>query len=318
MKEIFDDCSPSERMTLIPELELIAALRQSIIDTRPHTVISFINRTNVRVLLATLGLDLPVIVSERDDPYRDPLPEGAVRLRHRVYPLAKYLVAQTEEAANYFAADVGDRRRAIPNPVLPTTLTNSGNGAGNPRAGRTLLGMGRLVEEKGFVHLLRAFSQVASKHPSWSLKIWGEGPQRNALEYLARNLSLSERILLPGFTRRPFEALSGGDLFAMSSLVEGFPNALCEAMACGLPVVSFNCSSGIREIVRNGVDGVIVPAGDPLALALALDHLMSNEDERKRLGEKAVEVTERFGLDKTMARWEELVLENETPMLRVV
>ena len=166
-----------------------------------------------------------------------------------------------------------------------------------------------LVQEKGFTLLLNAFSRVADKHQSWSLQIWGEGPQRQALEQISRDLNLSERVRLPGFTRRPFEVLSRADLFAMSSLIEGFPNALCEAMACGLPVVSFNCSSGIREIIRDGVDGLIVRANDPTALASALDGLMANEEERRRLAGKALEVTERFGLNKTMAKWEQLVLD---------
>lgn len=307
LKAIFDDCSPPERRTLIPELDLIVALRQAIIKTRPQVVISFINITNLRVLLATQGLGLPVIVSERDDPYHDPLSEGATQLRRRLYPMAKYMVAQSAEAADYFTADVGDRRRAIPNPVLRPALFTPGNRAGDPKA-HLLVGMGRLVEEKGFALLLSAFSKVAGKHPSWSLQIWGEGPQRRALEHLARNLNLNGRIQLPGFTRRPFEVFNRADLFAMSSLSEGFPNALCEAMAYGLPVVSFNCSSGIREIIRDGVDGLLVRAADPSALAVALDRLMSNKEERRRLAGKAVEVTERFGLDETMARWEQLVL----------
>jgi glycosyltransferase involved in cell wall biosynthesis len=96
----------------------------------------------------------------------------------------------------------------------------------------------------------------------------------------------------------------------MSSLVEGFPNALCEAMACGLPVVSFDCSSAIREIIRDGVDGLIVRAADPAALASTLDSLMANEEERRRLAGNAIEITERFALDKTMARWEQLVLDS--------
>jgi glycosyltransferase involved in cell wall biosynthesis len=308
LKEIFDDCSPVERRTLIPELGFISALRNAIVDTRPQSVVSFINITNIRVLLATRGLCLPVIVSERDDPYRDPIPEGAAQLRRRVYPMATYLVAQTEEAADYFAAEVGDRRRAIPNPVLQPELPEPGNDASAPKVGRILVGMGRLVYEKGFSLLLSAFSKVADKHPSWSLEIWGEGPQREELERLSRDLNISERVRLPGFTGRPFEILSRADLFAMSSLIEGFPNALCEAMACGLPVVSFNCSSGIRQIIRDGVDGLLVRAEDPTALSVALDRLMDDEEERRQLAGRALEITERFGLDKTMARWEQLVL----------
>ena len=308
LKDIFDDCSPIERRTLIPELGFISALRNAIVDTRPQSVVSFINITNIRVLLATRGLCLPVIVSERDDPYRDPIPEGAAQLRRRVYPMATYLVAQTEEAADYFAAEVGDRRRAIPNPVLQPELPDPGNDASAPKVGRVLVGMGRLVYEKGFPLLLSAFSMVADKHPSWSLEIWGEGPQREELEQLSRALNISERFRLPGFTDRPFEVLSRADLFAMSSWIEGFPNALCEAMACGLPVVSFDCSSGIRQIIRDGIDGVIVRAEDPSALAVALDRLMDDEEERRRLAGNALEITERFGLDKTMAKWEQLVL----------
>jgi glycosyltransferase involved in cell wall biosynthesis len=310
LKDIFDDCSPLERRVLIPELSMISALREAIIDTQPQFVISFINLTNVRVLLATKGLGLPVIVSERADPYRDPLPEGAMRLRSRVYPMAKYLVAQTTEAADYFTSDVGDRRRAIPNPVLRPVLSDGGSNSKDQKEGRVLVGMGRLVEDKGFALLLRAFSQIVGRHPSWSLQIWGDGPQRAELERLTRELNLSERVRLAGFTGRPFDVLSRADLFAMSSVVEGFPNALCEAMACGLPVVSFDCSSGIRQIIRNGVDGLIVRAADVSALASALDHLMTDERERKRLASKGLEITERFGLEKTMARWEQLVLDS--------
>jgi GalNAc-alpha-(1->4)-GalNAc-alpha-(1->3)-diNAcBac-PP-undecaprenol alpha-1,4-N-acetyl-D-galactosaminyltransferase len=305
LKQVFDECSAPERRIFLTELNLVVCLRHAIVDTRPDAVISFINLTNIRVLLATQGLSIPVIVSERNDPYRDLIGEGMSRLRRRLYPRATYLVAQTEEAAGYFDAVSPERRTAIPNPVLPAATDGNGRNSGN--SGRTLLGMGRLSEEKGFLYLLRAFGRVAEKHPDWSLQIWGEGPQRPHLERLAGRLNLAERIRLPGFTRQPFDALKRADLFALSSLFEGFPNVLCEAMAHGLPVVSFNCSSGIREIIRNGVDGVIVPAADMEALALALDQLMESEQERNRLASKAGEIAERFSIEKTMTMWDQLL-----------
>src|SRR5262245_11669671 len=201
LKGIFDACSPPERRRLLVELGLVAALRREIAASRPEVVISFINATNVRTLLATRGLGVPIIVSERTDPYRDTLNEGMRRLRRRMYAHAAYLVCQTPEIAAFFGGALAERTRVIHNPVLPPELqareAMPPRGDGGPR----IVGMGRLAEEKGFMFLVRAFSAIAAKHPSWSLEIWGEGPQRPRLERLVQNLKLSDRVRLPGFTR---------------------------------------------------------------------------------------------------------------------
>jgi GalNAc-alpha-(1->4)-GalNAc-alpha-(1->3)-diNAcBac-PP-undecaprenol alpha-1,4-N-acetyl-D-galactosaminyltransferase len=335
LKGTFDGCSPPERCTLLRDLDVIVAVREAIQRTRPEIVISFIDATNVRVLLAVEGLGIPVIVSERSDPWRNVLGEGMRRLRRRLYPKAAFVVSQTEEMAAFFAPHMGARSRVIHNPVVrhaPSPLrpssvaasSSSANGAScspeepnasavagwgsvkPPGAEHVLVAMGRLVEEKGFSLLIRAFAAIAAKHPTWSLEIWGIGPQRHALERLALRLVVSGRVRLKGFTRRPAEVLERSDLFALSSLSEGFPNALCEAMVAGLPVVSFDCSSGVRQIIRHGVDGVIVPTIRVAALAEALDRLMSSRDERARLAGRAVEAADRFAIEKAMAQWEAL------------
>jgi glycosyltransferase involved in cell wall biosynthesis len=321
LKSTFERSSAPERRSLLIDLDLIAALRQAIQRTRPQIVISFIDATNVRVLLAVEGLRIPVIVSERSDPHRNVLGDGMQRLRRRLYPRAAFLVAQTKEMATFFAPVMGDRSRVIHNPVVrhapsppplllpPPAAAPAADVKADvkpPDAEHLLVAMGRLVEEKGFSLLIRVFAAIAAKHPTWSLEIWGIGPQHIALERLALRFGVGGRVFLKGFTRRPADVFARGDLFVLSSLSEGFPNALCEAMAARLPVVSFDCSSSVRQIIRHDLDGVIVPDSDAAALAVALDRLMSNGEERARLAARAGEVTDRFAIEKAMAQWESL------------
>src|SRR5262249_50945644 len=150
VKRIFDACSPPERRRLLLEMHLVAALRRAIAATRPEVIISFINATNVRTLLATRGLGVPVIVSERTDPYRDTLNEGMRRLRRRLYPHAAAVVCQTREIGAFFADAAGDRVRVIHNPVLPPTFRRESDAVpANVAAGRRRIGHGRLPEERG-------------------------------------------------------------------------------------------------------------------------------------------------------------------------
>ena len=284
----------------------IAALRGAIAAARPDVVVSFIDRVNVLTLLATIGLSVPVVVSERTEPAAYPLGWMWEWLRARTYPTAAALVAQTAAALRYFPPARGRIDRVIPNPVA--AVPRRAPRAGASRARPLVLGMGRLGPEKGFDHLLAAFARVAARFPEWDLEIWGEGPERPALERQCADLGLGPRARLPGLTPKPKELMGSADLFVLSSRFEGFPNVLCEAMASGLPVVSYDCPSGPRAIIRHEVDGLLVgPEGGVEALSVALARLMGDPAERQRLSARGPDVADRFGLEGIMGLWDSLL-----------
>jgi len=286
-------------------LRRINVLRDGIRSSRPDGVLSFLDTANVTTILATRGLRVPVIVCERSDPAQNRPGPVWSRLRRLTYPMADVVVVQSIGALNYFSPRVQSRARIIPNPVLLPQQSATASNVHLPRP--TLLAMGRLVPAKGFDLLLKAFARIRNTHPEWTLAILGDGPLRTELELLIGTLGLHGSVLMLGHVRHPYDLLLQADLFVMSSRFEGFPNALCEAMACGLPVICTDCPSGPREIIRDGVDGVLVTNDDVAALARAMDGLMSNKAERLRLGDRASEVTERFSLSKVMRMWEDIL-----------
>jgi|SRR6476469_2289104 len=299
--------SPNPIMGIWNNLTRIQALRSAIINSKPTVVISFMHKTNEIVLLATRWLNVPVVVSERIDPVRHSTGKIWEQLRRWTYPLADRIVVQTKRAGDYFSSRLKKRICVIPNPVLlpPDVKELSNKLLGE----RSLIAMGRLVPQKGFDLLLEALAQLKNRYPEWTLTILGEGDLRPQLESLRHELGLGDRVHLLGRVKNPYEFLKQADIFIMSSRFEGFPNALCEAMACGLPVISTDCPNGPREIIRDGVDGILVPNEDVPALAAAMERLMYDEKERKSLGDRAKKITERFGLEKVMLAWESLINE---------
>jgi glycosyltransferase involved in cell wall biosynthesis len=286
--------------------ERVTTLRRAIRDSRPDVVVSFLDMGNVRVLLATRGLGLPTVVMEQTDPGQKRLGWVWNGLRRALYPRASRLVVLSETSRSFFPRSIQAKSVIIPNPIAiePPVADDEPRGEG-----RTVVAMGRFAPEKGFDVLLDAFARIAPNHPDWRLVIWGDGPLRPQLESHRERLGLHDRVLMPGRTTDPFRELRRADLFAMSSRREGFPLALGEAMACGLPAVSFDCPSGPREIIRHGIDGLLVPDGDVIGLAAAMSRLMTDDAERSRLAARAVEVNDRFGAERVLAQWEDLLRE---------
>ncbi len=301
------------REALWNNLVRLKQLRDAIRLSRPDVVISFIERTNVLVLVSTIGLSIPIVACERIDPRYHAIGTVWSMLRWCLYRRATSLVVQTEGlrpwAEEFLPAE---SVHVIPNPIAAVHDERSTESVPQMKA-NCVSALGRLVPQKGFDNLLHAFARCVDKHGDWFLTIIGEGPERSRLEALSARLGIGDRVSMIGRRPNPFPILRRTELFVLSSRYEGFPMALVEAMACSLPVVSTDCPSGPRDIIRDGVDGILVPPDDVSALAHAMDRLMESPEERYRLGMRAGEVVERFSTERIMALWGDLVAQVAGP-----
>lgn len=324
-------------------MRLPFVLRKAIKSSNPDVLISFMDQTNMLCLIAACNLSFPIIVAERVNPAKSSIlePQMPALLRRILAPLRNFLyrwaaniVVQTEDAANYFPIYLSQRVVAIPNPVLPPEAQESiplaiatnpkhpseQQPAGTKKEANTpgtyaditlqspcIIAMGRLVPQKRFDLLINSFARITQAHPEWSLAIIGAGAELNKLKELARELGVSQKVFLPGPTANAHAVLKQAQIFVLSSDYEGFPNALCDAMACGLPVIATDCDYGPRTIIRNSFDGILVPTDNAEALAQALEELLRFPHKRVALSEQAPAVVQRFSLEYIMMRWEKLI-----------
>ncbi len=282
----------------------IQILRAAIVASKPDTIVSFLNTVNVLTLIAAWNLNVPVIVSEHSYPTFADTNRIWQMLMKLTYRYANLVTLLTENALPFYPAELGYRSIVMPNPVITPPAE-----ACTERLlpGPTLIAIGRLHPVKGFDLLIQAFDRIRDKHPDWQLTILGEGPSRPELEALRSQLNLTDRIHMPGQVKNVNVYLRQADIFVLSSRFEGFPMALCEAMACGLPVLATDCLSGPGEIIDRGVNGILVKMDDVEALAGGLDTLMSDPAKRQQLAHSASQIVDRFGLERVMEMWKEAI-----------
>jgi glycosyltransferase involved in cell wall biosynthesis len=285
------------------------ALRRVLREVQPAVALSAMHTANVVLALAARGLPgVRTVGSEHNFPPKAPMGVIWETLRRHAYGHLHAVVALTRECAHWLERHSHARRvPVIPNPVVWPLAQHAPqiSPATSCAPGRQiLLGVGRLSEEKNFATLIAIFSRLAPAHPDWDLVILGEGAQRAALSAQVQAGGLGQRVFLPGSVGNMGDWYARASLYAMSSHFEGFPNTLVEAMAYGLPAVSFDCDTGPRDIIRHGIDGVLVAPGDVDGMALALDTLMRDSRARARFAQRAVDARERFSMEKISRMWE--------------
>lgn len=286
-------------LQLFALLQLVRRLRQVSTRTAPDLLVSFVDVTNLLVLLAHLGSRRRIVVCERTAPSIAPgLGRPFRALRRLLYRRAAHVVAQTHAAAQWISQECGCAAIVLPNPLrpLPTPAAAA--------ARETLvIAVGRLDQRKGVDVVIRAFAEALRQHPGWTLALLGDGPLGDELRALAVSLGVAARVQFVGHVEHVEAWYARASILAHGSRVEGFPNVLLEAMAMGVCVVSADCPHGPAELIADGENGFLVPVDDAATMGERLACLMASAPLRRRLGQAGLQVRQRHDSTAVAARW---------------
>lgn len=301
------DVVGTTRKSSVSSVKRLLALRKIFRESRADVLVSFLLHVNTAAIAASRSLGIPIVACEHSNPVASTRTRKQRLLARLLYPKADALTVLTEGV-------VSPLRRQIPRltniTVMPNPLPEEVlhfERKESVAARKRLIAVGRLLELKQFDLLIEIFASLASDFPEWDLYIWGDGPQRLTLEQQIRNLGLTGRVILAGSTQAIWSEMSASDVFALTSKFEGLPMAMMEAMAIGLPCVSYDCPSGPRELTRGGRDGLLVPLGDVGRFREELKRIMGDEVLRRAVGDKAaVSVRERYSIANVLTTWDQL------------
>lgn len=293
----------SFRKSLINNFKITKRLKKHLKKENTDLLITFMTTANVLGILSAKLLNIPVIISERNNPNSQKLSIFWKYLRNLTYPLANVLVVQNNLIKNYFKNIIVEKNISIINNPISPELNISNKE--KIQKENIILSVGSLSEQKAQNILIDAFSLL--KHENWKLIIVGEGHLRDDLEMLIKKLELEQRVFLPGTTKNISEYYLKSKIFAFSSLYEGSPNALIEAMHFGLPAVSTDCPTGPSELIHNGMNGFLIPINGIKELTTSLNHIITNPQEYDKMSLEAKKAVSKYNYKEIAKDWIELI-----------
>ncbi len=271
-----------------------------IAKTKPDATLLVFNKT----IMYRLAFVMPfirnrVVVSERADPFTDPDRKHCRILRDFVFRHADACVFQTPDAQKYFPDSVKKKSEIIPNPVNPSIPERY-----EGEREKKIVAAGRFSGQKNFPMLLRAFCEVHSQFPEYKLYIYGRGDLENELKKLAGELGLSDCVVFPGYSENIYQDMLKCSVYVSSSDYEGISNSMLEALALGLPSVVTDCpAGGARMVIRDHVNGILVPVGDADAMSKGICEILSDDKLAETLGKEATGIRNIYPVEEIAKRW---------------
>lgn len=281
-----------------------AFLRRTAARSQADVVVSFLADSNVYAIVSLLGTGVPVVVSERTAPGFHTLGRSA-RARRLTYPRAAALVVQSEHAAEQ-AARMWGVRGAV---AIGNAAAIASNRPVLPVGERPLqvVHVGALQPEKDHATLISAWRGSQGPVLGWQLVLVGDGPLRGALERQISALGLVGSVRLTGQLADPAAEFAAARVVVLSSVTEGFPNALVEGMSLGCAAISTRSGAGVVELLREGEAGILADVGDPTGLSAALDSVICDDARLRELAVRARGRAADFTPEAVYGQWEELL-----------
>lgn len=275
--------------------------RNRLKDIKPDIIVSFTTEVNIYVLLASIGLNIKTIISERNDPIKDPPSKITRLIRKLVYRFSDRFIFQTDDARNYFSKKIQRNSNIIPNPLKPN-LPDPFNG----KRKNEFVTVARLSKQKNLKMLIDAFSLFSKNNSDFILKIYGEGPLRDELIEYINQKGLNQRIFLMGFEKDIHKKIIASKCFILTSNYEGISNSMIESLAIGLPTICTDCpAGGARMFIKNNVNGILVPVGDVQYLYKEMERVVNESGLLDILSTNSVRIRDELSEYKICAKWEE-------------
>ena len=295
----------NNRIKVIRPIERVIKLRQFIKDYNPDCVISFLADVNIHVILACRTCNIPLIVSERNDPSQDPQQKWMRKVRNLMYRKVDGLVLQTNDAEKYFCDKVPKNvcKIVIPNPITPGLPYYNGNVVDN-----RLITACRLNSQKNLKMMIDAVRIANQAGTNCSLDIYGDGPLKNELQDYIDNNNMSNIVKLKGFSNSIHEEMLLSKGFLISSNYEGISNSMLEALAIGIPVIATDCPiGGARMFISHKENGWLTTVGNAREFSEAIIELLNDYDKAISYGKKAMDIRNMLDVEIICQAWKEFI-----------
>ena len=285
-------------------IERIRQLRSIMKRTQADVVVSFLSIINIATLIASIGLNKKIILSERNDPSKEPLGKLNRLIRNLLYSFLRCdnFVFQTHDAMIYFNKSIQNRSNVIPNPL--SVLPDMYEGVRRKR----IVTIARLEPQKNISLLIKCFYNICCRYPDYTLDIYGKGILLDELKMYTEMLGIGEKVIFHGFVKNLHEHIKDASIYVMSSNYEGISNGMLEALAMGIPVVATDCPiGGAKMYIEHGINGLLVPVGDEEKLTEALTAMIERPEYAESLGRRAINIRRDLSVENIGLMWKRVI-----------